>query len=74
MSFDGFLPLAFHGLLLLAEGFLHGAVALLIIEFVEIVGFAFAKAAPVGGWACICAGGAAICLSRVLFAFAVAGS
>jgi hypothetical protein len=41
MAFDAFLPLSFSGLFFLAEGLFDGAVALLIIEFVEIVGFAF---------------------------------
>jgi hypothetical protein len=45
MLFDGSFTLAFSGFFLLAEGFFDGAVALFIIEFTEIIGFARAEAA-----------------------------
>jgi hypothetical protein len=45
MLFDGSFPLLFSRFFLLAEGFFDGAVALFIIEFAEIIGFARAEAA-----------------------------
>jgi hypothetical protein len=49
VAFDGLLAFLLGGLLILAEGFLDSAVAFLIIEFVEIVGFAFAQAGTLPG-------------------------
>lgn len=48
-TFDGLFAFLFSGLLFLAEGFFDRAVAFLIIEFVEIVGFAFAQAGSLPG-------------------------
>jgi hypothetical protein len=48
-AFDGLFAFLFGCLFLLAEGLLDGAVAFLIIEFAEIVGFAFAQAAALPG-------------------------
>ena len=48
-ALDGLFAFFFCGLLFLAEGFFDGAIAFLIIEFAEIVGFAFAQAAPLPG-------------------------
>jgi hypothetical protein len=41
MAFDGFLTLFFGRFFFLADAFFDGAIAFLIIEFVEIVGLAF---------------------------------
>jgi len=49
MLFDGSFTLFFSRFFLLAEGFFDGAVALFIIEFIEIIGFAWAEAAFRGG-------------------------
>ena len=49
VPFNGFFAFFFLGLFFLSEGFLDGAVAFLIIEFAEIVGFAFAQAWPLPG-------------------------
>ena len=49
VAFDGLLAILLGGFLFLAEGFLDGAVAFLIIEFAEIVGFAFTQAGTLPG-------------------------
>ena len=50
MLFNGSFTLLFCRFFLLAEGFFDGAIALFIIEFIEIIGFARAEAAfRVGG-------------------------
>ena len=46
--FDGGFAFFFSRFFLLAEGFFDGAVALFIIEFAEIIGFARAEAAFCG--------------------------
>jgi hypothetical protein len=48
-TFDGLFTFFFLGLLFLAEAFFDSAVAFLIIEFAEIVGFAFAQAGTLPG-------------------------
>jgi len=49
VAFDRLFAFFLLGLFFLAEGFLDGAVALFIIEFAEIVGFAFAQAGTLSG-------------------------
>src|SRR5580704_16741471 len=69
VTFDAFLPFLFRRFFFLAEGFLDGAVALLVKKFVEIVGFAF----EAGFWA---AGGgfvASFCVVAAGFAMAASG-